>query len=213
MKSFSAAAMAAIQRGDAIVAGAVEIMSDPPVRVWGGYGILSIDGNNYDPIGDRGLAQEGSAAIGSAAGNITLTLSGIEPDVIALLNAGEVIRAPVTIWRLIFDGTGTALLDAQIFERGQVDRITVSETIGGVASIQVAVETAARGLGRKGGRMRTDADQRLIKANDGFFKNVAFAAEKTLYWGGKRPANAGRALGGGTPSGGAPRENFNVDLF
>ena len=56
----------------------------------------------------------------------------------------------------------------------------------------------AKGLGRKGGRMRTDADQRLIDPDDGFFKNVAYAGAKTLYWGGQRPATAGSALGGRT---------------
>jgi hypothetical protein len=61
------------------------------------------------------------------------------------------------------------------------------EVIGG-AAIKVAVESAARGLGRSGGRMRSDSDQRLINATDGYFKNTAYAPEKMLYWGGKRPA-------------------------
>jgi hypothetical protein len=74
--------------------------------------------------------------------------------------------------------------------------------IGGTATISCNVESAARALGRKGGRVRSDADQRLVKANDGFFKNVAFAAEKTLYWGGKKPANAGAALA--APAAGQP---------
>ena len=44
--------------------------------------------------------------------------------------------------------------------------------------------------------MRSDADQRLIDASDGFFKNVSFAGEKTLYWGGRKPTRAGTAVGG-----------------
>jgi len=59
------------------------------------------------------------------------------------------------------------------------------------------LETAARGLGRRGARMRSDADQRLLDPADGFFKHISYAAEKNLYWGGKRPARAGSALPGG----------------
>lgn len=61
--------------------------------------------------------------------------------------------------------------------------------------------------------MRSDADQRLIKANDGFFKNVAFAGEKTLYWGGRKPATAASAIGGvtgGSSGGGRTGSNPTI---
>lgn len=41
-----------------------------------------------------------------------------------------------------------------------------------------------------------------MKANDGFFRNVAYAGEKMLYWGGRKPANAASAVGGGGGGGG-----------
>jgi hypothetical protein len=58
------------------------------------------------------------------------------------------------------------------------------------------VESAARGLGRRGARMRTDADQRLVNPNGGFFRHIAFAGQKNLYLGGPKPETAGVALGG-----------------
>jgi hypothetical protein len=102
--------------------------------------------------------------------------------------------------RLIFDGSGTRLLDEQIFARGKVDALPIEDIAGGTSTVSASVETAARALGRRGGRMRTDADQRLVKATDGGFSNVSFAAEKTLYWGGKKPATAATSLGGGSAS-------------
>lgn len=195
MKTFTAEAMAAIKAGTAIVAGAVEIASVPVIRLWGGYGQLVLDGATYEPIGDRGIAQVTSAALGGTAQGVTMTLSGIEPEAIELLDASEVKLAPVKLYRLIWSGDGQTLLDAHVFVRGRIDTVTVDETIGGAAAITVQVETSAKGLGRKGGRMRTDADQRLINPADGFFKNVAYAGQKTLYWGGKPPANAASSLG------------------
>jgi hypothetical protein len=202
MKSFSSAAMDEIQAGTAIVGGAVEIGSDPVIRLWSGYGPLTFDSRTFDPIGDRGIAQLSGGMIGGTAQNVTLSLSGIEPEVLALLDAAEVQRAPVILWRLIFSGDQQTLLDYHVYTRGRLDKLDVAEMIGGTATISCNVESAARALGRKGGRVRSDADQRLVKANDGFFKNVAFAAEKTLYWGGKKPANAGAALA--APAAGQP---------
>lgn len=196
MKIIAPAALDALQAGTAIVSGALEIACDPPVRVWGGYHNLTLEGQTFTGIGDRGIAQIAGGALGDAAQNITLTLSGIDPETLALLDAAEVSGAPAVLWRLIFDQSGTSLLDANVWARGRIDVLEREEQIGGTATITAQLETAARGLGRRGARMRSDADQRLIDPSDGFFKNVSFTGEKTLYWGGVRPARAGSALPG-----------------
>lgn len=202
MKIIAAEGLAALQTGTGIVSGAVEIACDPPVRVWGGYHEITLGGNTFDPIGDRGLVQVTGGALGDAAQNITLSLSGIDPETLALLDAAEVSGAPVVLWQLIFSGDGNTLLSANVWARGRLDQLESEEEIGGTAAITAQLETAAKGLGRRGARMRSDADQRLIDADDGFFRNVSYAGEKTLYWGGRRPARAGSALGGGSGGGG-----------
>jgi hypothetical protein len=203
VKVFTPEAQAAIEAGTAIVAGAVAILSDPPERVWSGHGTLEIAGEDFAGIGDKLLAQQTNGAIGGIAQGMTIGLSGVEPAAIELLGADALKGATVIVYRLIFAGDGKTLLDAQLFDRGRVDTVATKEKIGGGASIEVAVESAARGLGRRGGRMRSDSDQRLINALDGYFKKTGYAAEKMLYWGGKRPTRAGGALGGGSGSGGS----------
>lgn len=198
MKTIDPTAMAAIEAGTAIVTGAVEILCDPPVRVWGGHGPLTLDGNDYVGVGDRGIAQQTAGAVGGVAQGMTLTLSGIDPKALELLEADELRGAPVVTQRLIFKSDGKTLLDAQVFDRGRIDTVESDETIGGRAAIKVAVESAARGLGRSGARMRSDSDQRLINPADGYFRNTSFAGEKMLYWGGKKPTRLGTAVGGST---------------
>lgn len=197
--------MTAIEAGEVIVTAAVQITPrDPlldPARVWGGYGVIQIDGNDYLPLGDRGFAQQTSGVIGGVAQGITLTLSGVETAALALLDPDEVKGATVIIYRLIFASDGKTLLDAHLFDRGRGDALDTVETIGGGAALKYAVESAARGLGRSGERQRSDSDQRLISATDGYFKFTAYAAEKALYWGGKKPARAGDALGDGSLTG------------
>jgi hypothetical protein len=170
------------------------------IRLWGGYGDLDLPSDagtsTYSGIGDRGLIQSSSGAIGGTAQNLTLGLSGIEPAALEVLNPDEVRDASVVVRRLIFDSSGKTLLGAYVYTRGRLDELKTSELVGGGASIQISVEGAARGLGRRGGRMRSDADQRLVSSPDGFFKNVSFAAQKVLYWGGKKPSGGGSATRG-----------------
>jgi hypothetical protein len=192
MKSIAAPAMAAIEAGEALVTGAVEIVPrDPlgtPIRVWGGYGTVTIGADDYLGLGNSAIAQQTNGAIGGVAQGLTLTLSGVEPDALALLDADEVKGASVVLYRLIFASDGKTMLDAHVFDRGRIDTVETEEVIGGPAAINASVESAARGLGRSGARMRADSDQRLISATDGYFKFTGYAPEKMLYWGGKKPS-------------------------
>lgn len=171
-----------------------------PIRLWGGYGdadLPSDEGTStFHGIGDRGLIQSSSGAIGGTAQNLTLGLSGIEPAALEVLDPEEVRDASVVVRRLIFDSAGKTLLGAYVYTRGRLDELKTAETVGGGASIQISVEGAARGLGRRGGRMRSDADQRLVSSTDGFYRMVSAAPVKTLYWAGKIPAGGGKATRG-----------------
>lgn len=195
MKIYAPAALAALERGEAVTTYAAAILCDPPVRVWRGYGPQLILGDMFDGIGEAGIVESVGGSMGGGEQNITLTLSGVEPATLAAFDAASLRRAPCLVYELIFDGSATQLLDVQIIQRGTLDQIPVEDTPGGTATIKAVIETAARGLGRRGGRMRTDTDQRLVKATDGGFKAIAYAGQKNLYWGGKRPAVAGSALG------------------
>jgi len=206
MHVYSAGAIAAFEKGDAITAGAVEFASTPPLRLWGGYGMLNLGGNDFAGTGDKGLVTVLSGALGDSEQNITLSLSGVDPDIAGLITAADVQRTAVAIWELIFDGSGTVLLDAHVHTRGRLDTLPMKERVGGEAALEANIETAARGLGRAGQRMRSDADQRLVDASDGGFRAVSYAGVKTLYWGGKPPSTTGAAVGGGGGQGGGFNE-------
>lgn len=196
MKIYSAAALDALESGTAIVSGAVFVDLTPAFRVWGGDGILTIDGQPFLGIGDKGLASTSGGTLGTAEQGVELTLSGVDPDVLALIDYPSVRGAAVVLWELIFDGSGANLLAANVDKRGRIDRMPREDTPGGKAVLRVMVEGAVRGLGRSGARMRTDADQRLFLGTDGGFRRVAYAGQKQLMLGGKPPQPAGAAIGG-----------------
>lgn len=197
MKSYSDETLTEIEAGTAITVGAVDILCDPPLYVWGGPWNLTVDGNEYLGVGDRALVGKDGAGIGNSAAPLTLGLSGVDPSMIDLLEADEIKGATVVLRQWIFDGAGQTLLENDPIRRGRIDQVETEETPGGTATIRIMIEGAARGLGRRTGRMRSDADQRLVDPTDGGFKHISYAAQKMLYWSGKPPARAGSVVGGG----------------
>jgi hypothetical protein len=195
VKTIETAAMDAIAAGEAIVTGAAEIYpvgGGDPLRLWGGHGPITPPsiGEVFRGLGDRALVQQTTGAVGGTAQGMVLSVSGVEPAALALLDPAEVKSASVIVYRAIFASDGKTLLDWHVFDRGRVDTVDSQEVIGGAATISLNVESAARGLGHSGARQRSDADQRLIDRTDGYFKNTGYAPEKMLYWGGKKPSRA-----------------------
>lgn len=198
MKLFSDAAKAALEAGQVVVSGAVEIAQadGTSFSAWGGDGLLTIGDTEFVGLGDAALAQASAGALGDAAQNVELSLSGVQPDVAARVQLGLLRRAATIVHRLIFDSSGTQLLDQHVFSRGRIDTANTDETPGDTATITAQVESAAKSLGRAGGRMRTDADQRLIDASDVGFAKVSYAGDIVLYWGGKIPTTAAQVANG-----------------
>jgi hypothetical protein len=195
MHVYSEAAQAALDDGTALRVGAVKLaLTTGPWCVWGGYGDLTLAGDTYVGIGDRGLVSMDAGQLGAAEQGATLALSGVDPDALALVNTLSVRSAAAVLWELLFNQSGTTLLSARVRRRGRVDRLTQEDLIGGSSKISASIEGAVRGLGRRSGRMRTDADQRLVIGSDGGFKAVSYAGEVTLNWGGKPPQRAASAL-------------------
>jgi hypothetical protein len=80
----------------------VTVGSGDPIRLWGGYGPREFAGETYQGVGDRGLAQQTAGVLGGVAQGMTLSLSGIEPGLLELLDASEIKGASVVLRRLIF---------------------------------------------------------------------------------------------------------------
>lgn len=195
MKLIDLDALAAYRRGDAVIDGALYLASAPTAyAIWGGVGDLIINGVTYSGIGAHMLCQNSSGAIGGSEQNVTVLISGVEPEHMALIEMASLRRAPYVLWRITRDATGRQLLDVQAYSRGRVDQAPVEETPGGTSTISLMLEGAARGMGRNGGRVASDADQRLIDPDDAGLSAVSFAAEKTLYWGGRPPGMASNVL-------------------
>lgn len=215
MKNYSAPALAEITAGTAVVSAAAWFGGANPIGLWSGDGPLAFTDDAgvaraFQGIGDRAFASVSGGSLGGAEQGQTLGVSGIDPALVGNLDLGSLRRVPVILWRLVFNGAGTRLLDARVHLRGRIDQAPLEETPGGTSTLKIAIEGAARGQGRRSERMRTDADQRLISATDSALRRVSYAGEKTIYAGGKPPERAGAAFGG-APAGSSGGSSFLSD--
>lgn len=205
MRAMSAEAIAAWESGDVLESGAVWI-SGPASEfmAWGGYGPLdpelvfgvglvpaALTSLTFTGMGDRGLIDMTAGALGGSEQGVELRLSGVDTETLKMVPLRDWQGAPVVIWQLTFNGTGSTLLDAGVVRRGRIDDLPREDVIGGESVVRAVIEGPARGLGRASERMRSDPDQRLISSTDGGFKFVTHAAMKRLQLGGERPMTAG----------------------
>lgn len=188
MRLYSPETLDALERGDIREAGAVFVDADSGFRAWTGFGQIEIEGETFHGAGSRGSIRVDAGALGGAEQGAQLSLSGVEPDKLELFRLQSARNAPAVIWELLFDRSGRVLLDARPALRGRVDELILEDVIGGLSMIRAMIEGAARALGKASGRMRTDADQRLIQSTDGGFAGVSWAGEVMLGWAGKMPA-------------------------
>jgi hypothetical protein len=201
MRTLSDAAVAALGGDRLVFAGAAKFSIGPGYRFWSGFGPLTISSEPFTGIGAQALIMPISAASGAGADGAQIELSGLDPDVAASIEAEDYAQRPVTIWRLVFNAAGDTLLAAAVFMRGRLDSVTVVESETSV--IRFAIEGPRRDMGRRGSRIRSAADQRLL--GDGGFRNISVSGRKTLSWGGAPTPGSAVASPGGGGGGSAAR--------
>lgn len=189
MKTLPADALAAIQSGQVVIAGAARFAFGTTYRLWSGFGTVTINAESYTGVGARSLITPISSSVGSGVEAVELQLSNLDADIAATIEAEDYHQKPVTIYRLIFDAAGTSLLVASLFYVGRVDVVRIVESGGGDASILMTIEGAGRDMDRAGVRLRSDTDQRVLGAStDGGMKHISVAGQRTLSWGQKPQA-------------------------
>jgi len=193
MKTLPEEAVEALAGRAPILAGAARFTFDDTYRLWSGFGDIEIDGQTFKGIGANALIVPTGSQTGGSAEGVRLTLSALDPDVAQSIEDESYHQKPVTIWRLIFS-PDHVLLGAAVYLRGRVDTVTIMEQVGGDSAIELDIEGPRRDMSRRGSRLRSNTDQRVLGGSgDAAFKHITYAGRKTLVWG-QKPVNAGQAL-------------------
>lgn len=202
MKEMDSSAVDAIEGTAFRIAAAMQLSFGTTYRLWSGDGNITIDGNVFTGIGASALIAPINSELGGSSTSLEVSLSNLDPVIAATIEAEDYHQKPAITWRLIYDETGTELLDAVVFHRGRVDTVIIREQVDSTSTLQFTIEGPARDMDRSGSRMRSDADQRILGgATDGGMKNVSIGALIDLAWGNKPDKVAAGGAGNGVVPG------------
>jgi hypothetical protein len=149
--------------------------------VWTGVGTLVWNSQPFIGVGSMakiGTIQEGTDV---HAYGTTVTLSGIDPVLLAECMTDMVPGAQATLWLGLLANGAIIGTPYQLFN-GTMDQPTVSFGTDTV-SITLALETKMLDLSRASNRRYTSADQRLFHPTDSSFGWVESLNDQALIWG------------------------------
>lgn len=184
MRTINAAALAAVATGRFHKRNAIRFdMPGGAVGFWDdAYEINNASVTYFGLGGAMSITVLGSGA-DFASRSVDVTISGLDPLVISRVEAQPWHQQPVTIYQVVVPVDTPQLVYFDVWFVGFLDNLKRREQLGGTAQLIGSVESIAREFGRRGARTRSDADQRQIDADDGFYKHAAVAGNTSINWG------------------------------
>lgn len=150
--------------------------------LWSGRGSVAWNGQTWLGVGTMGSiapVEEGSTV---EARGTTLTLSGIDVNVLGESLTDLRQGLPVTVWFALFDDTPALIPNPVIAFQGRMDQPTISHD-GQTCTIQINCESRLMDLNTPAERRYTNEDQQREYPNDRGFEFVNSIQEVTIYWG------------------------------
>jgi hypothetical protein len=149
--------------------------------VWTGLGNLVYGGNTYRGIGSLGKIGAVAESTELRADGTTVTLSGIDPGLLAESLTDIQIGAPAAIYFAAFDQTMAIVGTPYPLFVGTVDQPVVQIGLDEMA-ISLKLENKLANLQRANMRRYTAADQGLYFPNDTAFVFVELLNDQALKW-------------------------------
>lgn len=162
-----------------------------PEGIWNDTYPITFGGVDFFPaaftVGSIG------SRVGLSSEQVEIVLSYLSPGVAAIMDGLAWHQRPILLSRAFLNPAGEVLHVIPRFS-GFMDAAPVADEADGTASMILTAESNNRELQRSTGRVRSDADQRIVNATDGFFKHTtASAIDQQIFWGRKGPQAAGKA--------------------
>lgn len=162
---------------------AVEMdFSDGIVRLWTGYGSITIDSNTFlaggDIIGVSGITETGEIQ----ASGITISLSGLSTSLVASALTTAYQGRDLNLYVGVLDSAGAVIADPIKIFAGKMDVMTVEDD-GAVAEISITAESKLIDLERSRARRYTSEDQKIDYPNDKGLEFIAGLQDKEIVWG------------------------------
>ena len=162
---------------------AVEMdFSDGIVRLWTGYGSITIDSNTFLAGGDILSVSSISENAEVQANGVTIKLSGLSTSLIASALTTAYQGRDLNVYVGVLDSAGAVVADPIKVFAGKMDVMTVEDT-GASAEITVSAESKLIDLERSRQRRYTSEDQKIDYPNDKGLDFIAGLQDKQVVWG------------------------------
>lgn len=157
---------------------AVELDFDTsPIRLWTGYGDMTIGGNSYTGSGNL-LSIDGLEEVNDlSAKGVTLTLSGVPSDILSLALQEPYQRRSAKV----FFGTRDTAVPVEVFS-GFMNTMSIEDG-GETSTITLTVESKLVALERGSDRRYTHENHIARNSGDTFFSFVAQLQDRDIVWG------------------------------
>jgi hypothetical protein len=149
--------------------------------VWNGNGNLVYGGNTYRGVGSLGKIGRITEGSDVHAYGTTISLSGIDPALLAESLTDIQLGAPAVLYFALLDASGNILGTPYPVFSGVVDKPVISPGLKEI-TISLSLETKLANLARATNRRYTSADQGQYYPNDFSFNWVEVLNEQGLRW-------------------------------
>ena len=151
------------------------------VRLWSGVGNKTWNGQTWSGAGGFLGASTISESADLRAQGISLSLSGLPSDFIALALAEARLGKPGTVWLGALQDDGTVIADPYLAFKGKLDAPTI-ENSGDACTISISYENELIDLQRARVRRYTLEDHQIDHPGNPSFEYVAGLQGPTLQW-------------------------------
>lgn len=164
---------------------AVELdFSSDPVRLWGGYGDITIGGETYIGSADFMRISETEETAEIKATGINITLSGLPTSLISAALTEDYQGRDITLYFGTLADDGTINDTPYVLFKGRMDVMNIQED-GDQATINITGENRLIDLEVARERRYTSEDQKIDYPADKGLEFVADLQAKELVWGSK----------------------------
>jgi len=152
------------------------------MRVWNGYGDITIDGETY--VGSADFLNLGEITETSEvqAAGVSVALTGLDSSLVATALDEAYQGRPLKIFFGFLDNTGTIIDTPYTIFSGRMDVMTI-EDAGATANINVTAESRLIDLDRSRARRFTSEDQKIDYPDDKGLEMVASLQDTVIIWG------------------------------
>ncbi len=164
---------------------------------WSGIGTIIWNGITFAGAGTFGSINQIPETTDGSAQGVTMTLSGVKTDAIALAVQQGYQGGQARVWLGCFSLTDdTLVLDPYLFFKGKMDVMTIQDGVK-TASISLSCENRLIEYDRARERRYTDFDQHIDFPTDTGLQYINSIQNLQVYWGDPNGANPSLPGAGG----------------